>query len=139
MFKKIVLALDGSEGSQTALPVAEAIAEQSGGAIVIAHVEEEILGKGGGSIEATEDEIQAEIDKEAERLSAKGIDTEVKVKSVMLGGPAPAIAEVADEVGADLIVVGTRGHSPVAGLLLGGVTQRLLHLAKRPVLAVPPS
>jgi nucleotide-binding universal stress UspA family protein len=55
----------------------------------------------------------------------------------MLGGPAPAIEEIADNAGGDLIVMGTRGHSPVAGLLLGSVTQRLLHIARRPVLAVP--
>ena len=57
----------------------------------------------------------------------------------MLGGPAHSIDEIADEVGADLIVVGTRGHSPVAGLLLGSVTQRLLHIASQPILAIPPS
>jgi nucleotide-binding universal stress UspA family protein len=55
----------------------------------------------------------------------------------MLGGPAHAIEEIAEKAGADLIVVGTRGHSPVAGLLLGSVTQRLLHIARRPVLVVP--
>ena len=62
--------------------------------LVIAHVEEDIIGKGGGPIKAT-------------------------------------------EADADLIVAGTRGHSPVAGLLLGSVTQRLLHIARRPVLTVP--
>jgi nucleotide-binding universal stress UspA family protein len=137
MFETIVLALDGSEGSQKAVPVASELAQSSNGKIVIAHVEEEVIGKGGGPIHATEDEIQAEIRKQAEELSAKGIDTEVKMTSVMLGGPAHAIASIADEAKADLIVVGTRGHSPVAGLLLGSVTQRLLHVAHQPVLVVP--
>jgi nucleotide-binding universal stress UspA family protein len=53
-------------------------------------------------------------------------------------GPAHAIADIAEKVDADLIAVGTRGHAPVAGLLLGSVTQRLLHISPCPVLAVPP-
>ncbi len=36
-----------------------------------------------------------------------------------------------------MIVVGTRGRSPLAGLLAGSVAQRLLHVAPCPVLAVP--
>ncbi|MEK6277695.1 MAG: universal stress protein [Actinomycetota bacterium] len=124
---------------EAAIPVAAEIALRNNGKIVITHVEEDVVGKGGGPIHATEDEIQAEIKRQAEELSAKDIDTEVKMTSVMLGGPAHAIASIADEANADLIVVGTRGHSPVAGLLLGGVTQRLLHIAHQPILAVPPA
>jgi len=38
----------------------------------------------------------------------------------------------------DLVVVGTRGHGRVAGMLLGSVTQSLLQVAPCPVVAVPP-
>src|SRR5213080_1080614 len=48
-----------------------------------------------------------------------------------------ARAAVAREVGADLIVVGTHGYGRVAGLLLGSVTQGLLHSGVCPVLAIP--
>lgn len=137
MFKTIVLALDGSEASQKAIPVATELARQNGARIVIAHIEEDVAGKGGGPIVATEDEIQAEIRKQAEQLSADGIDTSVEMRNVMLGGPAHPIAEIADNAGADLIVVGTHGHTAVGGMLLGSVTQRLLHIAHCPVLAVP--
>jgi len=139
MFKTLVLALDGSEESRRAIPVAVELARRDHAKIVIAHVEQDIAGKGGGPIKATEDEIQAEIRTLGEELSAQGVETSVEMTSVMLGGPAHAIDEIADKAGADLIVVGTRGHGQIAGLLLGSVTQRLLHIAKRPVLAVPPT
>ncbi len=137
MFKTIVLALDGSEGSRRGIPVAADLARREEGRIVIAHVEQDVAGKGGAPIPVTEDEIQAEIRKQAEQLSADGIETSVEMRNVMLGGPAHAIAEIAEGANADLIVAGTRGHSPVAGLLLGSVTQRLLHITPCPVLVVP--
>jgi nucleotide-binding universal stress UspA family protein len=139
MFETIVLGLDGSEDSQRALPVAAELARREGARIVVAHIEQDVAGKGGGPIPATEDEIQAEIRKRAEQLSSEGIDTSVEMRNVMLGGPAGPIADIAREANADLIVVGTRGHSAAAGVLLGSVTQRLLHRASCPVLVVPPA
>ena len=47
------------------------------------------------------------------------------------------IADAAKENEADVIVVGSRGYGRIAGVLLGSVTQRLLHVAPCPVLAVP--
>lgn len=137
MFKTMVIAVDGSEGSKRAIPIAVELAKRDDAKIVLAHVDERIVGKGGGDIHPDEQQIQADVKKLAEELSAQGIETSVEMADVMLGGPAHVIAEIADRVSADLIVTGTRGHSPVSGLLLGSVTQRLLHLAKRPVLAVP--
>jgi hypothetical protein len=52
VFKTIVLALDGSENSQRATPVAVELAKQNGGKIVIAHVEERIAAKGGADLYA---------------------------------------------------------------------------------------
>lgn len=139
MFKTIVLALDGSEESRQAIPLAAELARQNGARIVIAHVQQDMVGKGGGPIVATEDEIQADILKQAEELSADGIETSVEMREVMLEGPAHAIVEIADGANADLIVAGTRGHSTLVGLLLGSVTQRLLQIARCPVLVAPPT
>jgi nucleotide-binding universal stress UspA family protein len=137
MFKTIVLALDGSEGAQRAVRLAENLARRDNAKLVVAHVEEHVASKGGGTVEVTEPEIQTEIRRRADELSGQGIETSVEMRSVMLSGPAHVIEDIAEEAGADLIVVGTRGHSPVAGLLLGSVTQRLLHIARRPVLVAP--
>ncbi len=137
MFKTIVLALDGSDGAKKAIPVAAELAETEKAGLVIAHVTEYMAAKGGELPRVDEDQIRAEIDRQANELSDRGIETRVELAESVLGGPAHAIVEIADRVGGDLIVTGTRGHSSIAGLLLGSVTHRLLHIAKRPVLAVP--
>lgn len=140
MFKTIVVGLDGSENSKRAIPAAVELARQNEGRIVLAHVDERVAGKGGPtSIRADEPDLREEIQAEAERISGEGVETSFEVTAVVVGGPAHAIAEIADEADADLIVVGTRGHSTVSGLLLGSVTNRLLHISKRPVLGIPPS
>jgi nucleotide-binding universal stress UspA family protein len=131
------VALDGSDGSRAAIPLAAALAERSDAQLVIVHVEERVVGKGGGPVNLAEDKIQGEIRAEAQKLQEQGRNVEVRMGRVALGGPAHVIEEIAAEAGADLIVVGTRGHAPVTGLLLGSVTQRLLHVATRPVLVVP--
>jgi nucleotide-binding universal stress UspA family protein len=137
MFSKIVVALDGSDGSRQAGSVAAQLAKQSKASVIAVHVDQHNIGKGGGDLQVGQEEIKQEIERWAEELSSAGVDASVEIKDEMLGGPAHVIAEVAEQAGADLIVAGTRGHSPVAGLLLGSVTQRLLHLAPCPVLAVP--
>jgi nucleotide-binding universal stress UspA family protein len=138
MFTTILLALDGSEASERAIPLAEDLAKQSGGRIIVGHVRELVVGRGGGqTVNANEDELEAGVRAAAARLAEGGIETTVEVASSGIGGPAHALAEIAEHERADVIVAGTRGHSPVAGLLLGSVTQRLLHVAPCPVLVMP--
>ena len=55
---------------------------------------------------------------------------------VRTGDPAVQLELSADEHGADLVVVGARGHSVAHRLLLGSVSTRLVHHARRPVLVV---
>jgi nucleotide-binding universal stress UspA family protein len=52
--------------------------------------------------------------------------------------PADQVIDIADEVGADLIVIGMRRRSAVGKLLLGSTAQRILLDARCPVLAVKP-
>ena len=139
MFKVIVWATDGSPAAERALPLARWLAESSGARLVVAHIDELVFGRSGGlHVHADEEAVLDRIRRRVQELSQDGIETELEVAKVTSLGTAHVIAEIAQNVGADLIVAGTRGHGPVAGLLLGSVTHRLLHIAHCPVLAVPP-
>jgi nucleotide-binding universal stress UspA family protein len=139
VFKTIVVALDGSPHAERALSVARDLAKESGGSIEAVHVREIAVVRGGAqTAHADEPEVERKVRAQVDDLKSGGVSANLHVLS-STGAPAHQIADVADEVGADLIVVGTRGHAAVAGLLLGSVTQRLLHLAHCPVLAVPPA
>jgi nucleotide-binding universal stress UspA family protein len=140
MFESIVLALDGSELSDRAVPVAAELAKQSGGRIVVAHVDERTVVKGDmPPVHPDEAELIERVKGQAEKLSAGGIESTVELRSSVLGGAAPAIAGIASEVDAGVIVVGSRGQSALAGIVLGSVAHKLLHIAGRPVLVVPSS
>lgn len=137
MFKTIVVAHDGSEGAERAVPVAVELAKRDGAKLILAHADERTIGKGGGELRADEPELQQKLARQAEELSGQGIEASLEARDVMVGGPASVIAEIAKDADADLIVIGTRGHTAIAGLVLGGVTHRLLHISSCPVLAVP--
>jgi nucleotide-binding universal stress UspA family protein len=140
MFNAIVVGLDGSRGSEPALPLAAELAAEDGARLVLLHVDERVAAKGGvHPVRADEDQIRARLEEQARELSGRGIEASSEVVELVLGGPAQAIEEVAEREGAELIVVGRRGRSPVAGLVLGSVTQRLLHVARRAVLTAPPA
>jgi nucleotide-binding universal stress UspA family protein len=139
MFKVIVWATDGSPAAERALPPARWLAKNSGARLVVAHIDELVFGRSSGlRVRADEEPVLDRIRETVQELAQDGIDTRLEVGKVTSLGTAHVIAEIAENAGADLIVAGTRGHGPVAGLLLGSVTHRLLHIAHCPVLAVPP-
>ncbi len=139
MFKTIVIATDGSAHAERAFVLAEALAAEDKARLVVVHVTELVGGKGGVfPAAADEDEIRTDIETRVADMNRDGMTADAMTVTVHRGGPAHAIAEVADTVDADLIVVGSRGHSPASEVLLGGVPIRLMHIAHRPILVVPP-
>lgn len=56
--------------------------------------------------------------------------------STAVGDIAERIVETADAVGAELIVMGTHGRGKVGSMVLGSVAQKVLHLARAPVMLV---
>jgi nucleotide-binding universal stress UspA family protein len=141
MFKKVIWATDGSEHADRAMVTAVQVAKDDDAELHVVHVIEK-LGSGraaGMEVFANEDEIKVKVARQAEAIAADtGLDTRAHTIVGLGDRIASRIAEIAENEGADLIVVGTRGHGALGSLVLGSVTQRLLHLSHCPVLAVPP-
>lgn len=141
MFTNIVWATDGSAHADRALDYATAIAGREDAHLHVVHIVEMLVGGrvAGQKVFLNEDQIDAKINEQARQAFAEHrIQATVHMTPSGTGNIADRIAEIAADASADLIVVGTRGHSSFAGLMLGSVTQRLLHVAGCPVLAVPP-
>ncbi len=138
MFKTVLWATDGSETAARALPYALALTAGEKAKLVVVHVREIFVGRGGGyPVLADETELREKIGEQVKNLRTGGLDATFIVRTCTANHAAHTIAEIAEEVGADLIVVGTHGYGRVAGLLIGSVTQGLLHTGVCPVLAVP--
>jgi len=123
----IVLALDGSEGSERAIPVAVEFAGRDAARVVVAHAR----------THAIEPAIEATLHARVDVIAASGVECSLEIRDSLMGDEAKVIAGIADEVEAGLIVIASRGRGPFKGALLSSTTQRLLPIAACPVLVVP--
>lgn len=140
MFTTIIWATDGSPSADHALSYAQSIAAEYGARLVVAHCMETAAAHNGGSGPPRTDaeELRSKVERQSSALAEEGFAVSENIFTGVAGArPAHAIADLAREVDANLIVAGTRGHTPIDGLVLGSVTQRLLHIAPCPLLAVP--
>ncbi|MCD8339698.1 MAG: universal stress protein, partial [Burkholderiales bacterium] len=78
-----------------------------------------------------DEEAQLILKPAVEELKKAGVDVQTRFA---IGEPAPTIAKVAEDIGADLIIMGSHGRSALKGLLLGSVTNSVLALCTKPML-----
>lgn len=140
MFNTILVPTDASEAARRALMVALELAKEFGSRIVLLHVvfTPEAMGYTLSSgISVPQEEISI-YGKEALTAATNGIDTgNVPIeKKQKLGHPGLAILEEIKSGNIDLVVMGNRGYGPIAGALLGSVSQRVLNQAECPVMIV---
>ena len=136
---KVIWATDGSGNADAALPFARELAG-TGGSLIAVYCNESLYGKAPGfPLSGETVGREAKIRSQVDELRAEGLDA----KLVELTGPvaeaASMIADLAGSTDADAIVVGARGHGPIAGVILGSLTQKLVHFAPCPIVAVPGS
>jgi nucleotide-binding universal stress UspA family protein len=128
---KIVVGYIKSPEGQAALDRAIEEARLRDGQLVVLHSLKGGSRDEGEQILAYRDELE----NIESRLSGEGV--EFRVRELVRGqSPAEDMVEIADEEGADLIVIGLRRRSPVGKLVLGSNAQDILLSANCPVLAV---
>jgi len=138
MFETIVWATDGSDLADGALEHVVELARTHRSRIFAVHANELLVGRyGGAPLSADEPEMREKIAQQVEELQAAGFDAELEIRSGS-HDVATLIARAADDVHADLIVVGTHGHGGLVVALMGSVARGLCHQAHQPVLVVPP-
>lgn len=133
----MVLGYDGSESADAALQQTVVRAKQRSASVVVVfgYYITPLGGTGTGSIREAMAEVgSSALEKAVADLEAVGIDASSRLVE---GKPADALIQVAEEVGADTIVVGTVGENPISGALMGSVVLRLIQRSHIPLLVVP--
>ncbi len=139
---KVVVGVDGSAGSLPALGWALRQAEGGRREIVAVYAWQvpALAYSAPGYIPPEKDSLDAEGKRIlAEALKALGVDADSAPVSLSVGNgqAADVIAEVCEETGAEMAVVGSRGHGRIAEILLGSTSRSLLQKSKVPLVIVP--
>jgi nucleotide-binding universal stress UspA family protein len=124
--RRLLLAIDRSAASRAALLAVAGLAVGGQTEVVVLHVDDE----------NRPERSRALASDIAWRLIALAVNARPESRPAARGRVAEAIAEAADELGADIVVLGSRGRSDLGGLLLGSVGQEVLRRVACPVLLV---
>lgn len=136
MSSGIVVGYDGSSCSKAALRTALEVAKAYGEKVIVASGYE--LNPVAGEIHDYHAAVKELATNRLEEALAVAAEDGTEVEAVIVErNPAEGLAELATARDARVIVVGSRGESPIKGALLGSTPHKLLHLADRPVLVVP--
>lgn len=139
---KLLIAIDGSEHSRHAIQAAARLAREVPRVEVVLLNVRELPSYYGDLPPLDYDALeragraQQEALLDAALTQARACELTQVTTEPAVGATAQEIVRVAAEHGVDQIVMGTRGRNPLAGLLLGSVAQRVIHLATVPVLLV---
>ncbi|MGF1473713.1 MAG: universal stress protein [Rubrobacteraceae bacterium] len=131
--RTILLATDGSEDSALATRAAVDLSNETGAELHVTHAWNIVPSPHfeGWINEAREEESRELLEEQAESMRASGANPEA---ILVEDKPARAILGLADELNADLIVMGSRGTGPLQRLATGSVSEGVVHRARIPVL-----
>ncbi|HSG78188.1 MAG TPA: universal stress protein [Acidimicrobiia bacterium] len=136
----VVVGVDDSDRSVTAVRTAARFASTLGGGlhvVFVSHIPATMLAVLAGVPSAADDLVAAQREAVWDKLRAELDELTVSVETVDLEGyPADELVRYAEEAGADLLVVGSRGRGDLASLVLGSTSHRVVNHAPCDVLVV---
>lgn len=139
-----LVGVDGSEPSQRAVEFAAKQAAKTGAAVLLAN----IVHWSGYTPLSVGEAMRRPLDKkEEERIATQEVLAPLKKAAEKhgvtvethhtWGHPAQVLRSLANERQAEMVVVGRRGHSNLAELILGSVSNSIVHMSDVPVVVVP--
>lgn len=142
MYKRILIATDGSDRSKKAAEEGVELAKALGAQVVALNVVNEVVVASavrqlGADRKEVETKLKTAGQKAVDEIKKMGDASGVKIDTVIrIGAPANDVIDVAGAEKADLIVMGSHGESGASKLLIGSVVQKVLYWATIPVLVV---
>jgi nucleotide-binding universal stress UspA family protein len=138
--RKVLLATDGSDDAALAATAAVDLSKRTGAELHIVHARRPLPHGAYPSLlperyqAPYEESARGVLEEQLGRIEQAG--GTVAETHLVVGRPADAILDLGERIGAELIVVGSRGLGPVKRLLVGSVSESVVHHATRPVLVV---
>ncbi len=134
---KILLATDGSEDAALATKAAIDLSNQSGAELHVVHVGRSSLRLSPKEYHAAAREKIGELAKAVEEAGGDVTETHLRIDdSQTAGNEAEHITGLGEELGADLIIIGSRGLSGMKRLVMGSVSESVVRHAHCPVLVM---
>jgi nucleotide-binding universal stress UspA family protein len=143
MYKRIMVAIDGSDTASRGLQEAIKLAKEQQAKLAIIHVIDLVIVYGAGQfpgayVGATRELAHETLERARKSAIAAGLDPEIQSPEIVTSGyhVAETIAQAARDWKADLLVVGTHGRRGVSRWLLGSVAERIVRVAPCPLLLI---
>jgi len=142
MFRRLLVAFDGSGHAKRALTDAIALAQESRGRLTVLAVapEPSVWAFSGYGVPVDVDRLSGQIERAYSAMldgAVAGVPADLPVTKILRrGAPAPMIVDEANAGGHDLVVMGSRGRGELRSLLLGSVSHHVLQGSRLPVLVV---
>ncbi|MEH6629014.1 MAG: universal stress protein [Motiliproteus sp.] len=146
MYRKICVAVDGSDSSHEAVRAASELARQFGASLVLIHVIRPMKIPQELQRYIKEDDLatirHSALENVGKEIVAKALEIAISHEIehaqtlILSGDPAGQIIEVARKESADLIVMGTRGLGKVEGALIGSISRKVTEMSEMNVMIV---